>query len=151
MEEKYKLIIFTIDQQIYALYLSCVEKIIRAVEVTVLPKMPEIILGVINVYGQIIPVVNTRKRFNIEEREISLSDQLIIAHTSKRLVALVVDMVNNVIECPQQQIVEAKEVLPSTEYIKGIAKLGEDMILIHDLSKFLSLDEEKMLDEAINK
>jgi purine-binding chemotaxis protein CheW len=147
----YQLVVFTIEDQSYALYLSCVERIIRAVEITLLPKMPEIILGVINVYGQIIPVVDIRKRFSIEKKDLELSHQMIIARTSKRLVALVVDTVNNVIEYSEEQLIESKEILPSMEYVEGIAKIGEKIVLIHDLNKFLSIDEEKLLDEAINR
>lgn len=80
-----QLVVFTLDEQRYALHLAAVERIVRVVEVTPLPKSPEIVLGVVNVQGRIIPVVNIRKRFRLPEREIALSNQLIIASRSRRM------------------------------------------------------------------
>src|SRR3712207_6774571 len=98
MNNSRRYVVFTLDEHGYALPLSFVERIVRAVEVTPLPKAPEIVLGVINVQGRVIPVVNIRKRFRLPEREIELSDQFIIARTAKRTIALVVDAVGGVAE-----------------------------------------------------
>jgi len=146
-----QLIVLTLDEQRYALHLSAVERIVRVVEVTPLPKAPEIVLGVVNVQGQITPVINIRKRFCLPEREMNLSDQLIIAHTSRRTVALVADAVSGVIERSEQEVIAAEKVLPGIEYVEGVVKLEDGMILIHDLNKFLSLEEEQALDNAMKK
>ncbi len=63
-------LIFSLEQQQYALHLSAVESVVWAVEITRLPKAPEIVMGLVNVRGRIFPVVNTRRRFNLSEREI---------------------------------------------------------------------------------
>ena len=144
-----QLVVFALDEQRYALHLSAAERIVRVAEVTPLPKAPEIVLGVINVQGQIIPVADIRRRFRLPEREIDLSDQLIIAKTSKRTVALVVDEVTGVIESPEQKLIPAKEILPGTDYVEGVMKLEDGLILIHDLATFLSLEEENTLDLAL--
>ena len=151
MKQSNQYVVFTLDGQRYALYLSAVERIIRVVEITPLPKAPEIIIGIVNVGGQIIPAVNIRKRFRLPERELNLSDILIIAETPRRTVALMADDVSGVIEGPEQDITEAKEILPRMEYVKGVVKLKDGMILINDLDKFLSLEEEKALDDAMSK
>jgi purine-binding chemotaxis protein CheW len=151
MNNSKQLIVFNLDEQRYALHPSAVERIVRAVEVTALPKAPEIVIGVVNVQGRIIPVVNIRKRFRLPEREISLSDQLIIARTSKRTVALVADAMSGVVECSDQQVITAEKILAGMEYIEGVAKLESGRILIHDLNEFLSLEEEKALDDAMKK
>jgi len=119
------------------------------VEISPLPKAPEIVLGVINVQGRIVPVFNVRKRFRLPERETSLSDQLIVAQTSRRTVAMLVDAVSGVVAYPEQQVITADRVLPGLEYLEGVAKLDGGMILIHDLDKFLSLEEETTLDNAL--
>ena len=144
-----QLVVFALDEQRYALHLSAVERIVRVAEVTPLPKAPEIVLGVINVQGQIIPVADIRRRFRLPEREIDLSDQLIIAKTSKRTVALVVDEVTGVIERLQQDVIPTENVLPGLEYVEGMAKLEEGMVLIHDIDKFLSLEEDRKLAAAL--
>ena len=144
-------VVFTLDEQRYALYLHAVTRVVRIVEITHLPKAPEIIRGVVNVQGQVIPVVDIRKRFRLPEREPELSDQLIIANTASRSVALVVDAVEGVIEHSRQEMIPPEKILPGTEYIEGVIKLEDGLVLIHDLDKFLSLEEDKELDAALKK
>ncbi len=151
MEEAEQLLVFTLDEQKYALHLSAVERVVRVIEITPLPKAPEIVLGVINMHGRIIPVVDTRKRFRLKECEIGLSDQLIIANTATRAVALIVDSVNGVTEQSKDRIVRAEKIVPGTEYVEGVLKLDDGMVLIHDLDGFLSLKEEKALERAMRK
>ena len=143
------LVSLTLEEQRYALPLSQVERVLRALEITPLPRAPEIIMGVINVRGKVIPVVNVRRRFQLPEREISLSDQIIISRTSRRQVALVVDEVCGVIEVLEHTVLDAEKILPHMEYVKGVVKLKDGMILIHDLDRFLSLEEESNLTEAL--
>jgi len=98
-----KIVLFSLDEPRYALYLSAVERVVRAVEITPLPKAPNIVLGIINFQGKIIPVIDIRQRFHLRRREINLEDQFIIARTSKRLVVLVVDSVTGVYELEHHQ------------------------------------------------
>lgn len=149
MPDAEPLVIFTLDEQRYALYLSAVERIVRAVEITPLPQAPEIVLGIINVQGRVIPVLNIRRRFRRPQRDLNLPDHLILARTRQRAVALVVDTVSEVRQSPEVDRVSAAEIVPGLEYVTGIAKLPDGMILIHDLEKFLSLEEAKSLEEAM--
>lgn len=151
MNKANQYVIFTLDEQRFALYLSATERIVRIVEVTHLPKAPEIVLGVVNVQGQVNPVVDVRKRFRLPERELNLSDQMIIAHTLRRTVALVVDSVSGIIECSEQEEIASGKILPGIEYVEGVVKLEDGMILIHDLDRFLSLEEEEVLDDALKE
>lgn len=151
MNNSVKLLPFTLDGQRYALFLSSVEKVYRSVEITPLPKAPPIVLGIINVRGRIIPVVDMRKRFRLPEREIGPNDQLIIAQTPKLHVALVADRVDGVIEIDDQEIIMTDQVLPKTDYVEGVVKLAGGLLLIHDLRKFLSLEEEDALMNALQK
>lgn len=139
---------FTLDSQRYALRLSSVQRVVHAVEITPLPKSPEIVLGIINVQGQVIPVFNPRKRFGLPEKELGLTDQLLIANTSKRTVALLVDSTGGVIECSGQEVVSDGTILPGMEYVEGVIKLKDGMLIIHNLDSFLSLEEEKKLDKV---
>lgn len=143
------IVVFILDDQRYGLALSAVERVVRVVDVTPLPKAPDIVSGVINVQGRIIPVVNVRRRFRLAEREAALSDQFIIARTSRRPVALVVDSVTGVLECPEGETIPPDAIVPGLEYVAGVVKLSDGMVLIHDLDRFLSLDEERVLHEAM--
>jgi purine-binding chemotaxis protein CheW len=121
------------------------------VEVTPLPKAPAIVLGVVSIGGITVPVFSIRKRVGLSEGEASLSDQLIVADTASRLVALVVDAVIGVVERSTEEIVQARAIVPGAEYVEGIARYEEDMLFIHDLDRFLSQDEENQLHAALAK
>ena len=149
MPESIQLIVFTLDERSYALRTSVVERAVRMVEIIPLPKGPEIVLGVIDFQGGILPVLDMRRRFGLPEREPSLDDQLIIARTAGRLVALVADRVSDVVVLPEEAMVEPDSILPALEYVEGVAKLDGGMIFIHDLDTFLSLEEEQALEAAI--
>jgi purine-binding chemotaxis protein CheW len=121
------------------------------VHVTPLPKAPDIVIGIVNVQGRVIPVINMRRRFRLPERRNAvLTDRLVIARTTRWPVALVADAVTGVHEYPGQEIVMAAGVLPDVEYVEGIAKLKDGLILIHNLDDFLSLEEEESLDQAMS-
>lgn len=142
------LVVFKLDEYLYALKLSFVEMAVRVVEVTPLPKAPDIAVGMINYHGKLIPVLNLRKRFSLPEREIRLNDHIIIANTRRLRVALLVDEVRGMIESNLQEITTAGDIMPRTDYLEGVIKIEGGLILIHDLDTFLSLEEEGDLGDA---
>ncbi len=144
-----QLLVFVLEEQKYALSINSVERLIRAVEIVPLPGAPEIVLGVIDLRGRIIPVINVRKRFGLAERTIDPGDQIVIARSSKRSVGLVVDSVAGVIEPPGEDIISTEDILPGVRYVAGVVRIKDGIVLIHDLDAFLSLDEEERLDEAM--
>jgi purine-binding chemotaxis protein CheW len=97
----------------------------------------------------VLPVVDIRRRFRLPEKNLTPDDQLIVAHSSDRLVVLVVDNVTDVIEYSGPDITSANSIAPGMEYIEGVARLKDGMILIHNLARFLSLDEVVALDHAL--
>ena len=117
-----QLVVFALEDQAYALRLAAVERVARMVSVTPLPKAPEIVMGVVNVRGRIVPVFDVRRRFRLPPR---------------------------VREYPEEAIVEARSILPGVEYVEGVVKLADGLILIHDLDGFLSLQEEESLGRAL--
>jgi purine-binding chemotaxis protein CheW len=144
-----QIVVFTLDELSYALPLLTVVRVIHAVEIRHLPKAPEIISGIIDVQGRIIPVADIRKRFGLAEREINLDDRMIIADTGKRHVAVLADTVSGINDLAPGQLAGAKETLPFAKHLRGVAKVESELILIYDLEKFLSLDEEKVLEQAL--
>jgi purine-binding chemotaxis protein CheW len=149
MDPAHQLVVFTMDEQRYALQLAAVESVVRMVEVTLLPQAPQIVLGVINAQGRIIPVVDIRRRFRLPARDIRLSDHLLIARTARRTVALALDAVTGIVEGSAQAVITAEEILPGLEYVEGVIKLEDGLILIHDLDTLLSLEEEQTLAAAL--
>lgn len=143
------LVVFTLDGQKYALRLPAVEKVIRAVYVTSLPNMSDVVLGVIDLQGRIIPVIDLRQRVGLPRRGLELSDQFIIAHTSYRTVALAVDEVVGVLEVSGQTVVPSREILRNFDCVEGAVRLSSELILIYDLSQFLSIEEERALENVL--
>ncbi|MBN2289733.1 MAG: chemotaxis protein CheW [Candidatus Glassbacteria bacterium] len=151
MNKTDRLVVFHLDDQRYALYLHAVQRIIRTVEITPLPEVSGIISGLINIRGRIVPVFNVRKRFNLSVRDTNLNDRIIIAQTKKWAVALVADRVQGVIEPTEGQQIPSEMITPGMELFDGVIKLEDGIILIHDLERFLSLEEEKILSQAIEQ
>jgi purine-binding chemotaxis protein CheW len=143
------LVVFLLDDRRYALALDRVQRCLRVVAVTPLPEAPAIVLGIIDLGGVVIPVIDTRSRFHHPPREIHLSDHLLIATTGKRTVALLVDETKGVIEASPENHAPAEGILPRLEFVEGAVKLADGLILIHDLARLLSLDEETAIDRAL--
>lgn len=145
-----QLIVFRLDEQRYALPLAAVERVVRAAAVTPLPGAPAIVLGAINVHGRVLPVLNVRQRFLLQDRQMCPADWFLLAHTARRTVVLVVDESEGVVERPQADIVASTQIVPGLEHFPGVVRLDDGLVLIHDLERFLSLDEARALDEAMD-
>jgi purine-binding chemotaxis protein CheW len=146
-----KILVFTLDGQYFALPLNNVLKVIHAIAIRSLPNAPEIIAGIINIKGQIIPVADIRKRLKLTEHEIDPDDRFIIADTGKRHIALLVDSVTGMRDLLTGQLAIAKDTLPFAKHLKGVAKMEDGMALIYNIDQFLSIDEELLLEEALTK
>lgn len=149
MDKIQKIIVFTLDGQRCGIALAAVERVVRMVEITPLPGVPAFVSGVINVQGEIVPVVDLRLRFGLPTRPVELDDQLIITRCAGRSMALTVDTAQGVCDCRQEAVTEAGDILPDLPFLSGIAKLPDGLLLIHDLEQFLPLHEAQTLDEAV--
>lgn len=145
------LVVFRLDDRRYALPLAVVQGVVRAVDVTPLPHAPAIVLGAIDIHGRVVPVFNVRRRFLMPERAIRPADWFLIAHAAQHTVALVVDESEGVVDHPHDDIVMATAIVPGLEMFPGVARLADGLVLIHDLESFLSRDEARALDEAIDE
>ncbi|MGO8694353.1 MAG: chemotaxis protein CheW [Rectinemataceae bacterium] len=145
-----KIVLFALDEPLYGLPLSLVERVVRAVEIRSLPRAPRIVMGVINAGGRIVPVVDLRLRFGLPSRAVNGSDRFILARTSGRVAALVVDRVIGIREFPEAKMARAGDTLPFAEHLRGVVQMEDGLALIYDLDRFLSLDEERALDGALS-
>ena len=151
MTEVAQFVVFRLDQRRFALPLTVVERVVRAVEVTPLPKAPAIVLGAIDVQGRVLPVLNVRRRFLMPDRDIGPADWFLLAHTARHTVVLVVDESEGVVARPQIDIALSTQIIPGLEQFPGIVRLDDGLVLIHDLEKFLSLNEAHALDQAMDR
>jgi purine-binding chemotaxis protein CheW len=145
----FPIVVFLLDGRRYGLALPAVEQVIRLVDITPLPRAPVIVTGVINLHGAALPVVDLRRRFDLPARAPEPSDQLICARTRRRRVMLLVDAVSGVEEGGPRDWIDGDSMLPGLEYVSGIVKRGDGLILIHDLDTCLSLEEGRALDRAM--
>ncbi|MFH1743140.1 MAG: chemotaxis protein CheW [bacterium] len=142
-------LVYRIDEQGYGLFLSDLERATRAVAITPIVDAPENIMGIINLQGRVVPVLNMRKKLGLSEREVEPSDHFIIARTGWRTVALAVDSVEGVVELLKADVVQSEEIAPGLESVRGVVKIHDDLILIYDLDRFLFCEELEELDAAL--
>lgn len=142
-----QILVYFLDGCRYGLPLSAVEIITPAVEITPVPDAPEYFLGVVNVHGDLIPVVSLRSIFRLAPREASLSDRFIIAHSGSQRLALLVDAVSDVCEIPEDDMLNSQSVLPSGSPLSGVSRHADGLILIHALDLFLESEQAPMLEE----
>ncbi len=143
------LVVFSLDSQRYGLALTCVQRSIRVVAITHLPGAPEIVIGVVDLGGVVVPVINIRRRFNHAPRDVRLTDHLLIATTGTRTVALLVDETNGVLEVPAESYASGGEILSGLDLVDGAVKLEDGLVLIHNLERLLSLEEATAIDHAL--
>lgn len=145
------LLTFLLDDWRCALDISVIEKTYRAAALNPLPETPEIVLGIVDIGGSVFPAISLRRRFSLPEKSLSPGDHFILAHTPHRPVVLVVDAIDRVIECSEQEIVPASDILPALARLEGVLKLQDGLVLIQDLAKLLSLDEHTSLAKAMEE
>jgi purine-binding chemotaxis protein CheW len=147
--DEVKYLAFTVDGGRYALALDDVERVLPAAAPTHLPHAPALVLGVLDLAGRALPVLDVRQRFALPGRAIEPSDRLIVTKIPGRAVILLVDAVEGVLAVPRERVIAGATVLPKLEYIQGLVRLDDGLVLIHDLETFLSLDDVRALDEAL--
>lgn len=143
------LLTFTMDDWTCALDISVIDKTYRAAALTPLPETPEVVQGIVNIRGTVLPVISLRRRFSLPEKTLSPSDHFIVADTPSRTVVLVVNEIGGVIECDEQDITAADDILPALKHVEGVLRLKDGIVVIHDLEKLLSLDEDAALAKAM--
>jgi purine-binding chemotaxis protein CheW len=146
-----KLVIFQINKQQFALPLNVVERAIQIVDIQSLPNAPKYVCGIINMHGEIVSVINMRRLFDMPQKELELSDKLLIVSTSKIKMALWVDEIHNVIEIDTKELVNSDEVSFGKKNVQGIVKLESGMVLLNDVEKFLNPEELEELEIAIQE
>jgi len=144
-----ELLVFALDAHRFALPAEAVIAVVRVVASAPLPGAPEIVEGVINVRGTIVPVLDVRVRFGFPGTEVDPDQHLVVARAGPRVVALRVDRALTLLTIPDDAIEPVECVAPGARLVAGVARLPDGVLVIHDLERFLSLDEGKRLDAAL--
>lgn len=135
---------FKVGDELYALDIMRIREIIRPQKLTVVPKAPRFIEGVINLRGAVIPVADLRKRFDQPCSSDARKHRIIICTVSGRIVGLLVDEVLEVRRYGRQDVAPSPQFLkgPEAEFFLGVARRGEDLVMVLDLDRILSSDEQ---------
>jgi purine-binding chemotaxis protein CheW len=149
MQSFVHLLTFELDEQRFGLPMADVQEVVRVAAFARLPKAPQIIEGVLNFRGSAVPVLDIRARFSLPPRAVRISDHLVVAHAGTRVVAIRVDRVSDLIEVAAKEIEDVAAVTLHSGYVSGVLKLPGDIVLIHDLSTFLSAAEAADLDRSL--
>ena len=130
-------IIFSIQNQQFGFVLSAIDRVILCVETIPLPHAPEEVVGVINVNGIIVPVVNMRKLLGLPLREIEILDQFILCTVRSKSFALLIDRVIKIEAYPDEELILGKETLPENLEVDYVLKDQEQVILVYNIENLL--------------
>ncbi|SHJ81108.1 chemotaxis protein CheW [Paramaledivibacter caminithermalis] len=143
MAEK-QYVIFKLGNEEYGVDIMKVKEISEFKDSTKVPNAPYFVDGIINLRGEIIPIINLKKRFNISIGDIDSDTRIIVININDKNVGFVVDEASQVLRVNDEDIDAAPEIIAGVDrqYITGVGKVGEKIIILLDLERILT-DEEK--------
>jgi purine-binding chemotaxis protein CheW len=149
--EALELLVFELAGARYALDLSSVREVVRAVFITPLPGAPAVVEGVISVRGEIVPVYDFRARFGLAARPLHPDDIIVTAWTGERRVGIRCEGTEWVRDIPRGMVEDAPAFAPgsSGHRLAGVVRLDDGLVLIHDLRTFLEQSENAELERAL--
>lgn len=149
-KEILQVVSFKIGNEEFGVDILKVREINRLVQITRLPNTPNFIEGVMNLRGKVIPVINLRKRLGLGEKNYDKDIRIIVVELNDKTVGFIVDSVSEVLRLSKSIIEPPPELISGidTEYITGIAKLEDKLLLLLDLEKILTADEKETLKEV---
>lgn len=146
-EDKY--LAYRLSKENYVIEIHYITEIIGIQKITRLPDMPDFIRGVINLRGKVIPVIDVRIRFGLEERQYDERTCIIVVNIKDLTVGLIVDQVQEVITIPSSQVDVPPTINKKSEsrYIKGLGKIDDEVKIILDIDQLLFDEELQQLTE----
>lgn len=144
-------VIFSLAGEQYGVDISNVESIIKMQEITPVPHAPDFVEGVTNLRGKVLPVMDLRKRYGLEQREFTLDTRIVVVETDGAMVGMIVDEVHEVLSVSEDSIEPPASIVTTLDSgsIDGIAKVDDRLIILLDLRKVLSLDEKATLQASV--
>ena len=143
-------LLFELAGSRYAVPAMHVAEVVRAVQIEVLPRAPWVVSGLINLRGEIVPVIDVRRRLGLPDKALAPEDYFVIAHCGARRVALHVDRALELGSIKPEPMPRVGDEAPA-EYVAGVVPVEGGVLMIHDLPAFLSAAEGDMLDDALGQ
>lgn len=135
-----QIVVAELAKEEYGIPIMQVQEIIKPPEITRIPNMPEFIEGIINLRGKIIPVVDLRKRFHLEKKEMTEATRVIVTNIEGSAIGLVADSVSDVIRLAQDAIDPIPSMMAQidSQFISGVGKLDKRIIILLNIIKIFS-------------
>lgn len=148
-----QLVKFNIVDEAFAIEIKQIFQILKPQEIFKVPNTPPFIEGLINLRGKVMTVFNLRKRFNLPEKENDENTKILIIKMNDYLLGFTVDSVSEIVRIPEEEIVETPPSLTNFDkrFLSGVAKMGDKLILLLDLEKILTPDEENQVREIVEE
>lgn len=148
--EANKLVTFRLGDDLFAADIFSVERVLRYTAPTAVPDMPDYIEGVIDYQGRVVPIVNLRRRFEMSEAEVRNETRILVLHGGGEWVGVVVDAVTAVTAFDPASVAPPPNLFRglTAEYLKGIVRMGERLVIFLDVERLLSSTERIALDRA---
>lgn len=142
-----QVVTFALGSEEYGVDIAQVQEINRMVTITHVPRAPQFMEGVINLRGQLIPIIDLRTRFGMERTEHTKNTRIVVTDIGSKRIGMVVDSVSEVLHIPVEQIEDAPDLVAGvdTEYIRGVGKMGDRLIIMLDLARVISGSEKSEL------
>lgn len=144
---------FKVGEETFAADIMRIREIILCRKVTHIPKAPDFIEGIINLRGKVIPVIDMRKRLGLATTEPTRDARIIVMKfQDHKRVGVIVDSVVNVIRVKEGEMQAAPNIAKGieSEYLKGIVRVGDELVLVLDMEKVLTTTEKVRLDEIFS-
>ncbi|OGS02021.1 MAG: chemotaxis protein CheW [Elusimicrobia bacterium RIFOXYA1_FULL_47_7] len=150
--EALQLVVSELSKEEYGIPITQIQEIIKIPEITRIPNMPDFIEGVINLRGKIIPIIDLRKRFRLDQKQKDEETRIVIANIGGQPIGLISDSVSEVIRLSQEDIDPVPPIIShiNSEYLSGVGKMDKRIIILLNLEKILS-DLEKSSLRKIEK
>lgn len=142
---------FMLANEKYGLEILKVREIIGMIDITPLPQTPSFVKGVVNLRGKVIAVIDLRVKFGIEEKEYTNDTCMIIVDLDNKQMAVIVDAVCEVADIFQENVEETPSfgVKVKIDFIKGIGKLADDIVILLNIDKVLTSEELVLIDSLV--
>jgi len=146
-----QLIGFTVGDEEYGLELLKVREVIRTRQVTWLPNAPSSVKGIINLRGQVIPIIDLRERFDLPQAQDTAMTRVIVVEIEGKPVGMVVDSASQVVRVPVDQFEPPPPVLgeEARSFISAVGKIGDRLVTIMDVEKLLGRDEMRRIERTL--
>ncbi len=134
---------FKLDDEIYGINVMLVQEVLRVTDIAPVPGAPEYVIGIINLRGNVVTVIDTRMRFGLPSKEFDDSTRIVIIETESQTVGIVVDSVAEVVDIYSNEIETAPNVGndETARYIEGVVSRDDELLILVDLNKLLTEDE----------